>query len=53
MPVSTSATAETAELMASSLSHRDFVGPETPTGPLPEAGPGSALEVMRSQSSLA
>jgi hypothetical protein len=52
-PVKTSAAAEAAELIASSLSHRDFVGPETPTGPLPEAGSGSALEVIRSQSSLA
>src|SRR3954447_20423215 len=38
--VSTSAAPEAAELTASSRSHKDFVGPETPTGPLPEAGPG-------------
>src|SRR5450830_1185272 len=51
--VSRSAAPATVELRPSSRSHNDVVGPETPTGPRPGVRPGSALEVMGSQSSLA
>src|ERR687890_39692 len=39
------------ELRFRRFNHKDGVGPEAPTFPLPDAGPDSALEVIRSQSS--
>ncbi|MCY1240122.1 hypothetical protein D9M72_529550 [compost metagenome] len=51
MPASTRPASAAPALSFKSPSHSDFVGPETPTGPLPDLCPGSALEVIRSQSS--
>src|SRR6478735_1821212 len=45
---STSPAAAAIELRLSRFSQSERVGPDVPTGPLPEAGPDSALEVMRS-----
>src|SRR5688500_17357683 len=51
MPVSNSAPPAAAELRPSRPSHRDRLEPDAPTDTLPDGGPGSALEVIRSQSS--
>src|SRR4051812_48360308 len=51
MAHSTSPAAAAAELRLRRFSQRDGVGPDAPTLPLPDAGPDSALEVIRSQSS--
>src|SRR6478609_2084623 len=45
---STSPAVAAIELRLSRFSQSERVGPDVPTGPLPEAGPESALEVMRS-----
>src|SRR5829696_4698232 len=51
MAHSTSPAAAAAELRLRRFSHSDGVGPDAPTLPLPDTGPDSALEVIRSQSS--